>query len=820
MSEQFCVDWINSLDIPGSAFIDKIEDLFNNNNILLNIISIILNKKEEEIIYILGDSKSFNYLENISNLMNLYFDYNFDYKNKESLIQNTILLLKFLKSRYPKVPIKNINYEINHNIQKFNKKELNYPNGNNNNYDFIKDDDNFNQESNNKVPVNNNNNKINKKAKIIKSKKEIGKFEPKSLTINDYPIYNIKSVPIRSISSDKIRKNKIYNTSSSIISNNNILNNNNKKKDSFYKEISIITNNLKRNSKVKSEYLSPILKSEDFKNSKSLSSDNLSKAKRKIKEKNSSITSENFIKKVMTSKIPNYFLMTRGNPILKKDDFFYYYQFPKLSFPVTHINIEESDKFNKNTNKNTYYKFPFLLQNLMNHKNIKKYKENNNNKNYKIVNNINENEKKEKLILDYLNKLGIINPEQKNKDYLWKILIPDLKDGYIIGKLINLLEKKNRNYLKGISKETFYKVNIYFNWQKIIEFLINRNRFNSIYLYQKNFYSNDKKLFNFLYDLINFYYEKENINKKFREMNQKYDCNISNIKNISNHNLVENNINFTNNFSYLNKSSQNKSYNSTPIPPKNRKKQINIQNGNLQMNSTPSISEIMNIRKSLNYVHRENNSFVFFKDKKNLNKSEEFINLSKNNQKEKIYIKGENLSFDKNVDNILSFLKLIGLNTTQINFYTSEMKIFKDGILLYQIISQLENNLSILPKIDLNPKSPSNAINNHRLIINFLNKYKKNFPVELTEKEKELYKAKPKFILKFLNTLKSIYNNEIFYLEKISKKNKYIKNKSRTVRKNSKINPKNIDKSERLTIPLNQELRNKFLIKENAQIWA
>ena len=35
-----------------------------------------------------------------------------------------------------------------------------------------------------------------------------------------------------------------------------------------------------------------------------------------------------------------------------------------------------------------------------------------------------------------------------------------------------------------------------------------------------------------------------------------------------------------------------------------------------------------------------------------------------------------------------------------------------------------------------------------------------------------------------------------------------------------KINPKNIDKSERIAVPLSQELRNKFLIKDNAQIWA
>ena len=47
--------------------------------------------------------------------------------------------------------------------------------------------------------------------------------------------------------------------------------------------------------------------------------------------------------------------------------------------------------------------------------------------------------------------------------------------GPIVGKLINLLENKKNNYLKGITKETFYKVNIHYNWQKIIEFLINKN---------------------------------------------------------------------------------------------------------------------------------------------------------------------------------------------------------------------------------------------------------------------------------------------------------------------------------------------------------
>ncbi len=274
----------------------------------------------------------------------------------------------------------------------------------------------------------------------------------------------------------------------------------------------------------------------------------------------------------------------------------------------------------------------------------------------------------------------------------------------------------------------------------------------------------------------------------------------------------------------IDKPIHNKSFNSTPIAQKSGK-----NDNNLKMNETPSVSEIMNIRKSINYIHRENNSLIIFsnndkknkknmsKSFKNLNRSEEYINLKNN---EKFYTKGENISFDKNVNSIISFLKLIGINTSQINFYVPEMKIFKDGILLHQIITQLESNSTIIPKIDLNPKNPSTAINNHRLIINFLIKYKKNFPIELMGKERELYEAKPKYILKFLNILKSIYNNEIYYYEKVNTNTKN-KNSERNIKNNNmKINPKNIDKSERISIPLSQELRKKFLIKDNAQVWA
>ena len=832
MNEQYCIDWINSLDIPETVFIDRIEDLYKDNNILLNIISKVLNKNPGELLNILGATKSINFLENIASIMNLYFDYFYDYTNKDNLNKNTILLIRFLKTRYPKEIKNNENledYEIN-NKNSINNYRFKAPNNINN--DNI--NTNYNQR---KVRSNNNRNnniKQNNNFKLNKYKEKLKTYNEPIKNINNYPDFNFKTTPNRN--------NYIENTTNYLNSNNS-----NKiivKKDnsSFFKEISNLfpnqiykTNKLPQN-KSQQISLKDIQKSTNTKNknSKSLSSIKTNKYKKAIKTENNFI-SDNFIKKVMTSKIPNYLLKTIGKPILKKDDYFYYYQFPKITSPVTQISIEPINKYNQIT-KNNYYKFPFLLQNLMNQKN-RIQNESDLNKNKKIQKkgfnniNINELEKKERLILNYLNEKGIINIEQKNSDYLWNILIPDLKDGYIIGKIINLLEKKNKNYLKGVTKETFYKINIYYNWQKIIEFLINKNTFNSIYLYQKNFYSNDNKLFNFLYDLLKFYYEKENLIKnKFQNYNQKSDINISNIPNISTHNLI-NNSNISKNISNLiDKSKSNNSFNSIPVPKNNRKIHEkmkinkNIQGGDFKMSSPPSISEIMNIRKSINYVHRGNNSLVLFskKDKvnenkkeNNLNKSEDYINIK---SKEKFYIKGENISFDKNVNNIISFLNLIGINTSQINFYLPEMKIFKDGILLYQIITQLESNSNLLPKIEKKKKNPSTAINNHRLIINFLNKYKKNFPIELTGKERELYKSNPKFILKFLNILRNIYNNEVYYYEKLNIKNK-INDKNQIIGKRI-LYPKNIDKSERITLPLSQELRDKFLVKGNAKIWA
>ena len=228
------------------------------------------------------------------------------------------------------------------------------------------------------------------------------------------------------------------------------------------------------------------------------------------------------------------------------------------------------------------------------------------------------------------------------------------------------------------------------------------------------------------------------------------------------------------------------------------------------MNNISSKEEILKVRQSLNYQHEINkikngiNNDIKSKNKENeINKTE--INNMNNNNK-----KGINTKFDKKVQNIISFLTNIGINTSYINFYMNEMKIFKDGVLLFEIISQLEPNNNILPKIDLNPKNVPNAINNHRLIIDFLIKYKNNFPIKFFGNEKELYNATPEIIIEFLFAIKNIYKNEIYYYEKNKEKFKVIKN----------IYPKNIDRSERYSLPLNNKLRNKFIIQNKNKVWA
>ena len=229
MNEQFYIDWINSLDIPESVLIDKVEDIINNNDILLKIISNILNKNIEEMMIILGKLKTMNSLKNISLLMNIYFDYNYDCSNKEYLNENTYKLIQFLKSRYPK----------DNNLQK----KMIYSNNSNNS-------NNYDENTHNK---NKNKNKNNNEESTNYQKKECNKNNKKNILNKDYRQYVFKTTPNIYFDSDNNNNNgsKIINKSYDKYSNSNeILNDINitkKNNNSFNKGmLNLITNKCKR----------------------------------------------------------------------------------------------------------------------------------------------------------------------------------------------------------------------------------------------------------------------------------------------------------------------------------------------------------------------------------------------------------------------------------------------------------------------------------------------------------------------------------------------------------------------------------------------
>ena len=101
MKEQYYIDWINSLDIKDSIFVNSIEDLYrNDNDVLLNIISIILNKKVDELTKG-NEFKNLNYIHKLSIIMKKNFGYIYETNNEINLKNNTILLIKFLKPKFP-----------------------------------------------------------------------------------------------------------------------------------------------------------------------------------------------------------------------------------------------------------------------------------------------------------------------------------------------------------------------------------------------------------------------------------------------------------------------------------------------------------------------------------------------------------------------------------------------------------------------------------------------------------------------------------------------------------------------------------------------
>ena len=65
-----------------------------------------------------------------------------------------------------------------------------------------------------------------------------------------------------------------------------------------------------------------------------------------------------------------------------------------------------------------------------------------------------------------------------------------------------------------------------------------------------------------------------------------------------------------------------------------------------------------------------------------------------------------------------------------------------------------------MPKINVNPLSSFDCVDNYKKILHFLYNSKISFSPSILNKEKELYLAKPDLILKLLLNIKDIYKNE------------------------------------------------------------
>ena len=223
----------------------------------------------------------------------------------------------------------------------------------------------------------------------------------------------------------------------------------------------------------------------------------------------------------------------------------------------------------------------------------------------------------------------------------------------------------------------------------------------------------------------------------------------------------------------------------------------------------------MKIRKNIKYEHKSNPTSKQNKEntpKKKVKQMNVNPIISKNDVLAPI--QGQDQNYDVNVKEITLWLSNIGFNTKNINFYKPEITAFKDGTLFYKIISKLENNPKIIPRIDLEPRTPSTSVNNIKLLIKMLMENKKKFPVFFLNKEREIYKGYPNIIVQFLKTLKLVYQNHL-----IDNKNLEQKSLSQNYLL-KKINPKNIELSAENTYPLNKALRQDFLVKEKKKVWA
>ena len=732
--KDYLIDWINSLEISEEAiFVTNIEDLYNGKVIL-------------DIIYLLSDgnlklSENLSLLENIKNIMKINYNYdlNINTNNNDDFNLEILNLLDFLKNKYD------------------------------NNYKLIN--------SNKLSCFNNNNNKEN--LNILKNK---------NLNNNSFSIKNTK-------------ENNIYNFKISHKNNINItpLDYKIRQKDNIINPLNV--NNYKINNYDKNNI--------NIKNNNILNTGN------SLEKNISSFNNNIFNSNISKYSFPNFNLnLLIGCPKIYTDNWnFDFFKFYKYTFPISYIDnsnyktLSLDFKLNNNNNKSKKQnhlkklKINFILSILFDLKLIRETQKNEEYLYNNFLNNcyngvliakiINILEGKKDKVLKGINEESFYNI---NINLNWKKIFEFLLEKNNFKKL-NFFKEENFYLDKNKLLDFIYELMLYYNKNRIYvyddinrrkiekqnnliksneDFLLQLNNQEKDFLNSKNIKNKNskKKIPKFkpkinnlskinksalinshnIMDNINNLLEINKLENKFKNTKLKnksnkniyitYDPNNINILSYKNYNDDQNKedliskrkflLNEYINFDIKNNTYESKNSNIHKLNAKQTKKENNKNNYNVSEDKNSTINNVKNL--DFDYINLDN-----------------LINVPYYN---------ENKLYDFEVKEILDYLNLIGIDSNVLNFYNKEMIAFKDGTLLYSILYILEKEKNILPEINFEANNSNEEINNLRLIINFLYKNKKHFSLKFLNKERELYKANPIFILKLLKNIKLIYENE------------------------------------------------------------
>ena len=490
-----CINWINSIN---EINITKIDDLING-DILLEIIGKIVNKSKNQLLEYLDESYSKIMLSNISNLVDTFFDYEFNYLSQGEQLQNNIIeLINFLKSKYISTQK---NSELKFEIKDNNICDLNIESETNNNFFFS-----------NKNNKNNNNLDILKNDLEIPNKKYISSENTINLLVDaNYPKKNIqKNIIINCLypeNSQKFNKNSndLYSTNHLCQCNhhkvcnnlrNKLLMRNNSMKEidnhKVDKKQSVSLNTNFDNNFFNRKTVSFNSYKEKYYNySRNKKQTNNNSIQLKKNSVNNDILDEN-IYQYMNNDNPKYnyynsFLLSNKNKtIINKENS----KIERINKRKNNTKIFQTIKLDKNSKKykpkmNSFYKNsntnnqnPFSNDNnssLIPNKTLKTIGVLKNNKedifcyNFikpsKTIFSVNDNKnkrlnfsesnkismdknfiksKKEKFILNSLYNLGLIEFKEKNNKYLYNYVLPNLNNKKIINAIKNYYTNKNK----------------------------------------------------------------------------------------------------------------------------------------------------------------------------------------------------------------------------------------------------------------------------------------------------------------------------------------------------------------------------------------